>query len=390
MHVRDGCNGVVAGTSWEHAGPAAFDFRSDVHTTPTAAMLDAIVNATLLDDVSRADLTTNELEEYMATLTGHESALFVLSGTMGNILGFRSLLTQPPYSILCDSRGHSFTSEGGGAPLVTGASFVPVKASNGIHLTLDDIQEYVTLYDTRNLSSCPTPVIVLENTLDGLIMPLSEARRISEYARKSSIKLHLDGARLWDAVTAGAGSLMEYCSLFDTVTMCFSKGLGAPIGGILVGSKTTVQYARWLRKALGGGLRMAGILTGPARVAVDVTFKGGKMRRSHELAREVGSFWESCGGRLTIPVQTNMVWLDFAGQSFGPEEFRTRAQQRGLVVDCFRLVFHYRGYFSGLYGLQSANLLLMIEISDVAVTALKAVMLEVTSEVPSTAPQSAL
>ena len=321
----------------------------DVHTTPTAAMLDAIINATLLDDVSRADRTTNALEKYMAALTGHEAALFVLSGTMGNILGFRSLLTLPPHSILCDSRGHSFTSEGGGTSVVTNAFFVPVKASNELYLTLEDIREHITVYDVSQLSSCPTSVIALENTLDGLIMPLAETRRISEYARRLGIKLHLDGARLWDAVTAGAGSLIDYCSLFDTVTMCFSKGLGAPVGGILVGSKATIDYARWMRKALGGGLRMTGILTGPALVAVETTFKSGIMKRGHEFAREIGAFWEGCGGKLTLPVQTNMVWLDYAGQPFTPEEFKSKAQDYGLLVDEFRLVFHYREFSSDPY-----------------------------------------
>lgn len=318
------------------------NFPGDVHTTPTAAMLDAIVNATLLDDVSRADETTNSLEEYMADLTGHEASLFVLSGTMGNILGMRSLLIQPPYSILCDSRGHSFTSEAGGLPLVTGAFFVPVQASNGLYLTLEDIKHSITPYDPRSLSAVPTPVIALENTLDGIVMPLSETRRIAEYARAHGIKMHLDGARLWDAITAGAGSLIDYCSLFDTVTMCFSKGLGAPVGSILAGNNVTIQYARWLRKALGGGMRMTGVLTGPARVAVDATFRAGLIARSHRLAQDIGTFWESRGGKLALPVQTNMVWLDYAGQPFTPDEFRTRALELGLVVDCFRLVFHYR------------------------------------------------
>jgi threonine aldolase len=216
-----------------------------------------------LDDVSRADKTTNSLEEYMATLTGHKAGLFVLSGSMGNVLGLPSLLNRPPHSILCDSRGHIFTSETGGVSVVTGALVLPVIASNKLYLTLEDIKESICV--SENISLCPAHVISLENTLDGLVMPLSEKRRISEYARASGIKMHLDGARLWDVVTAGAGTLKEFCSLFDTVTMCFSKGLGPPVGSILVGSKVDLQYARWVRKSLGGGMRMTGVLTGPAR-----------------------------------------------------------------------------------------------------------------------------
>jgi hypothetical protein len=221
-------------------------------------------------------------------------------------------------------------------------------------------------------------------------MPLSETRRIAEFARRSGIKLHLDGARLWHAVAAGAGSLVEFCSLFDTVTMCFSKGLGAPVGSILVGSKATIQYARWLRKALGGGMRMTGVLTGPARVAVDTTFKSGMLKRSHEIAREIGAFWESCGGKLTLPVQTNMVWLDYTGRPFTPEEFRTRALQLGLVVDCFRLVFHYREYSLIQHAPDSANFLSRTEISEAAVARLKTLMLELTSKGPSSVPRCTL
>jgi threonine aldolase len=186
---------------------------------------------------------------------------------------------------------------------------------------------------------------------------------------------------------AGAGSLKDYCSLFDTVTLCFSKGLGAPVGSILVGNKATIQYTRWLRKALGGGLRMTGVLTGPARVAVDVTYKGGLLRRGHELAREVGAFWEGCGGKLSIPVQTNMVWLDYAGQSFSPEQFRTRASELGLQVDEFRLVFHYRERFSLYAGVSNANPVCLIETSDVAIVKLKALITELTSPRSLTALQ---
>ncbi|KAI1384383.1 pyridoxal phosphate-dependent transferase, partial [Hypoxylon trugodes] len=164
-----------------HLGPDAYDLRSDVATTPKASMLAAIQTCTLLDDVWQEDRTTNDLETYCASLTGKEAALFVLSGTMGNQLALRSLLTQPPHSVLCDHRSHVFKSESGGIALLTSAMVNPVVPENGLNLTLEDIMENFQSDD--NIVGCPTKVISLENTLYGTVMPLNEVRRISDFAR---------------------------------------------------------------------------------------------------------------------------------------------------------------------------------------------------------------
>ncbi|KAI9783892.1 MAG: hypothetical protein M1816_001144 [Peltula sp. TS41687] len=332
--------------AWQQPGPAAFDFRSDVVTTPTPSMLLAISNTTLLDDVFCEDPTTTSFERHMASLTGHDAALFVLSGTMGNQVAIRSHLMQPPHSILCDSRGHVLEWEAGGVASLSGALIKGVTPSNGSYLTLDDIKKNVILGD--DVHSCPTALFSLENTLDGAIMPLAEIKRIAAFAREHGIKLHLDGARLWEAVVGGAGSLADFATLFDSVSLCFSKGLGAPIGSMLVGSTPFIKRARWIRKSIGGGLRQAGVVTAAARVAVDETFglgpngQGGKLKRSHENAKGLGEKWTSLGGRLEKPVETNMVWLDLKSVGINESKFVGLGQSAGLRFMGPRLVVHYQ------------------------------------------------
>lgn len=223
---------------------------------------------------------------------------------------------------------------------------IPVVPSNGTHLTLEDVVKHAVVDD--DVHSCRTRVISLENTLNGTVMPLDEARRIAAFAREHGIKLHCDGARLWEAVVSGAGSLVEYCSLFDTVSLCFSKGLGAPIGSLLVGDAATIKHSRWVRKSIGGGLRQSGVVAAPARVAVDVTFgrgpngEGGLLRQSHEVAKKVEKLWAGLGGKFVFPVQTNMVWIDLKSAGCSDERFVELGREVGLKLLSGRMVIHYQ------------------------------------------------
>jgi len=223
---------------------------------------------------------------------------------------------------------------------LTGASLKAVAPRNGTHLTLEDVMEHACIDD--DVHSCPTRVISLENTLNGMIMPLDEIKRIVGFAKKHDIKLHCDGARLWEAVVAGAGSLVEYCSLFDTVSLCFSKGLGAPIGSILVGRAETIKHSRWIRKSIGGGLRQSGVIAAPARVAVEETFIGGLLQDSHNRTREVARLWAELGGRFIHPVQTNMIWLDLKAAGCSVERFVELGRAEGLRLMGNRVVIHYQ------------------------------------------------
>lgn len=345
--------------AWQQPGPAAYDFRSDTITTPTASMLEAISNATLMDDVYVEDPTTNALEADMAALAGHEAGLLVMSGTMGNQVALRTLLTQPPHSVLCDHRAHIINYEAGGVASLSGAQVMGVRPSNGVYLTLKDVQEHTILSD--DVHACPTRVISLENTLAGTIMPLDEVRKISAFAREKGIKMHLDGARIWEAVAANAGSLSEFTSYFDSVSMCFSKGLGAPIGSIIVGSVPFIKHARRIRKSIGGGTRQAGIIAAAARVAVEEGFgkgpkgEGGKLRACHIRAKKIGEAWKSKGGTLANPTETNMIWLNLEAAGCSAQEFVEIAKEEGLKTSGGRLVAHY-------------------QISDDAVTRLERVM----------------
>ncbi|KAL2860936.1 threonine aldolase GLY1 [Aspergillus lucknowensis] len=340
----NGVNGKP--TTWHGAGAAEFDMRSDTMTKPTPSMLEAICQTTLLDDVFEEDPVTNDLQNYVAQLTGHEAALLVMSGTMGNQVSIRTHLVEPPYSVVCDHRSHVICYEAGGVSAWTGATVIPIVPKNNIHLTLEDIQKKVVISD--NIHTCPTKLISLENTLDGMIMPLEEARKITEWAHKNGMTVHLDGARLWEAVASGAGSLADFAKLFDSVSLCFSKGLGAPIGSIIVGSDAFIKKARWFRKSIGGGARQTGVIAAPARVALDETFgndpsgQRGKLRETHLKAQRVADMWTSRGGKLASPVHTNMVWLDIEASRLGPNDLAEIGKEKGLKLLGNRIVVHYQ------------------------------------------------
>lgn len=224
----------------------------------------------------------------------------------------------------------------------------PVVPSNGIYLTLEDVKAKARL--DSDVHTCPTRVISLENTLNGMVMPLEEARRISAFAREHGVRMHCDGARLWEAAAAGAGSLADFAACFDTVSLCFSKGLGAPVGSVLVGPADVLRHARWVRKSIGGGLRQSGVVTAAARVAVDETFgrgptgEGGWLRESHGLAKEVAEMWTGLGGKLLHPVHTNMVWIDLDDAGCSSDRVAELGKEVGLKLFGNRLVIHYQIY----------------------------------------------
>jgi threonine aldolase len=334
-------NGTAGGNAWGAAkNPASIDFRSDVHTTPTASMLKAIQECSLLDDVTMEDPTTLSLERFIADLTGKEDALLVLSGTMGNQVALRAHLGAPPQAVLVDRRGHITNYEAGGVASLSQAMTQPIDPKNNTYITLEEVQKYAVVSD--DVHACPTRVISLENTLNGAIMPLSEVKKISAWGRENGIIMHLDGARIWEAVAAGAGTLKEFCAEFESISLCFSKGLGAPIGSIIVGTKAFIKRSRWIRKSIGGGLRQAGVVAAPARVAVEETFLGGKLTQSHENAKRIQKMWTDLGGKLQYPVDTNMVWVDLEAHEIDLNKFIELGEKYGVKVRSGRFVVHYQ------------------------------------------------
>ena len=278
--------------------------------------------------------------------------------------------------------------EAGGVASLSGALTTPVLPANSTHLTLSDIQNHAIL--STDIHACPTRVIALENTLAGTILPLADCQAISAWARKQEppILMHLDGARLWEAVAAQAGSpeeeeqrqlLKAYSQCFDSVSLCFSKGLGAPIGSIIVGSQSFITRARWIRKSIGGGLRQSGVIASAARVAVEETFLGGLLRNSHVQAKKVAEMWTSRGGKLLQPTETNMAWLDLAAAGISKEKFVEMALAEGVKVVGGRLVVHYRTApspltFPYLSPYSRSSSISPIEISPAALTHLAKVM----------------
>lgn len=353
-------------TEWHKPGPNAYDFHSDTITTPTISMLQAITATTLADDVYTGDPTTALLEQDIATLAGHEAGLLVMSGTMGNQVSMRAHLSAPPHSVLCDIRSHIANYEAGGIATLSGAQLITVTPSNNHHLTLADVKKHTILSD--DVHACPTKIISLENTLNGTVMPLSEAKLIAQFAREHNIILHLDGARIWEAAAAGFGSLTEYCSLFDSVSLCFSKGLGAPIGSLIVGNKAFIKRAKWIRKMFGGATRQSGIISAAARVAVDEGFgtgpngEGGRLRECHARAKQIGDLWTELGGKLTWPVETNMVWLDLAGSNVDADAVANVANEEGITLrGSGRIVIHYQICEEAIQGLERTLRRLMKE-----------------------------
>jgi len=321
--------------------PAEFDFRSDTVTSPTPSMLAALSTASLGDDVYQESTTTNALAARIAKLLGKESALFVLSGTMGNQLCIRALLEQPPYSVLCDHRAHIYANEAGATALISQATTTPVIPRNGLYLTLEDVKKHIILSD--DIHYARTRIICLENTVWGVIHPLDEIKRICWFAREHGINVHLDGARLWNACSIpGAPSLAEYASEVDSVSVCVSKSLGAPVGSFIVGSEKLVAKANHMRKLLGGGIRQAGVLTAMAEVGLDEVFLAGRLRESNEHAKKVEAAWLRCGGKVVLPVDTNTVWIDLEGRGVSVEIWQQVGEEMGVKLGGERIVCHFQ------------------------------------------------
>ena len=308
-------------------------------------MLEAIITTSLGDGDMDEDPVTNSFQDYVAALIGHEGSLLVVSGTMGNQVALRAALGAPPHSILADHRAHIIALEGGGASSLCGALVKMVVPSNGHHLTLEDVKKHSTLTDT--VYDCPTRVIALENTLCGTVIPLSDIRAISQWARAQNppIHMHLDGARLWEAVAATGCTLRQVGECFDSIQLCLTKGLGAPIGSVVTGNATFIKRAKWSRKLLGGSTRSSGVIAAPARVAIDEVFFGGKLKAAQDKAKRASLLWEQLGGKLQIPTETNMIFFDLEASGLTRNDFYPLASQCGLKLNgplLDRIVFHYQ------------------------------------------------
>lgn len=321
------------------------DFRSDTFTVPTKAMNQALISKLqdgtlgLGDSVYNEDRHTLELERMMSELCGTEAALFCASGTLSNQIGLRANLHQPPYSILCDHRAHVFLHEAGGLAALSQAMVHPVVPANGNYLTLQDVEDNYTPSD-GDIHGAPTKVISLENTLHGIIMPLEDIRQVSQFARANGIRLHLDGARLFNASVETGISIREYCQYFDLVSICLSKSVGAPMGSILVGDQRFINTANHFKKQCGGGVRQVGLMTYMAQMAVKQNV--GLIRHSHQYARDVARFCASHGIALESPADTNFVFLDMKRNHMSDERLVALARKHDVKLMGKRIAFHFQ------------------------------------------------
>lgn len=318
---------------------ALISLVGDTFTTPTKSMLEAMLTASQGDDVYEEDIDTNDLQARVAKIAGKEAGAFMVSGTMSNQIALRCHLYQPPHSILCDHRAHVYTCEAAGLAVLSQAMVTPVIPSNGVYLTLEDIKSKIIDYEDIHVA--PTKVISLENTLGGSIMPLEEIKRISEYARSINVKMHLDGARLWHASAETGIPMAEYCKYFDSISLCLSKGMGAPVGSVLVADAAYIKKARWIRKQQGGGIRQSGLLATAANVAIDEVFP--LLVSTHKLAKETAKFLEeNYGVKPEIPVDTSFIFLDAKRSGLDISIFKEEGEKRGLKLFDNRLVFHHQ------------------------------------------------
>jgi threonine aldolase len=281
----------------------AVDLRSDTVTKPTPAMRRAMAEAEVGDDVYAEDPTVRALEERTAELFGHEAALFVPSGTMGNQIGMR-LLCEPGQEVLCDADAHVVTYEMGAAAAIFGISTRTVVSSGG-RLDAQALIDQVRPKTDWHLTG--TAAIGVENTHNrggGLVQPLGELQKLWAWSREAGVAVHLDGARIWNAAVASGVELATYGRLADTASVCLSKGLGAPIGSVLLASAERIATARLWRKRLGGGMRQVGVLAAAGLYALDHHVE--RLAEDHEHAQLLAK-------RLGVDpstVETNMVVLD--------------------------------------------------------------------------------
>ena len=261
-------------------------------------------------------------------------------------LCLHALVSTRPCGILTDCGSHTINYEGGGPSILSGGMIQPVKPSNGKYLRVEELEKHAVLTD--DIHNCPTGIIAIENTAGGVIVPVHELRRIRDWARKNGVKTHLDGARFFEAVAAGAGTLKEYCTLVNLVPVDFSKNLGAPMGAMVLGDRKLILQMRRTRKGIGGGIRQGGVITTAAQEALFENFgTGAEIEKSvlsqvHKLAKRVGKEWTKGGGELSKDVDTNLVWLDIAAAGIERSTLIEMGKKFGVALDSPRIVCHHQ------------------------------------------------
>jgi threonine aldolase len=304
------------------------DLRSDTVTRPTPTMRKTMAEAEVGDDVYGEDPTVNALQDRAAALLGHQAALFVPSGTMANQIAI-GVLTRPGDEVVVGARAHNWLFETGAAAAINGVQHCVLPGDGRF-----DGAALRAAYKPDDHHHAATTVVALENTHNmagGLVWDHGAMTEVLSAADELGMTKHLDGARLWNAAVATGRSPAELCRGFDTVAVCLSKGLGAPVGSLVVGNKERIHQAHRLRKMLGGGMRQAGILAAAGLHALDHHVE--RLADDHRRAREIGSMLAALEGLSVDPesIQSNIVMAEVDGKRMGAAELVQRAGDQGVL-----------------------------------------------------------
>ena len=313
-------------------GETIVDLRSDTVTRPTPAMRRAIAEAEVGDDVFGDDPTVIELERRVAALAGKEAALFVPSGTMGNQLAVQAQ-TSPGDEVLLETESHIFLYEQGGMAANSGALAHVIRGARGV---IDPAEVAAAARDASDDHDPRLALLCMENTHNragGAVVPLDALRRAAEAAHALGARVHLDGARLWNASVATGIPIRDWVAPVDTVMMCFSKGLGAPVGSILVGDQPTVRRARRLRKRMGGSMRQVGILAAAGLYAIDHHIE--RLAEDHARARSLADGLARLGGVRVMPCDTNIIYFDLDDSLGDLNTVIAAADARGVRISAY-------------------------------------------------------
>ncbi len=280
------------------------DYRSDTVTKPTPAMLDAMFKAKVGDDVFHEDPTVNELEHFAAEMFGMEASLFCSSGTMTNQIAIKCH-TQPGDEVICDRTSHIFQYEAGGIAFNSGCS-VNVIVGNKGRISVEQVKEHINADDVHKAVSS---LVSLENTSNrggGSCYDFNEMIKIAELCKQKGLKFHIDGARLFNAIVAKNESPKQYGEIFDSISICLSKGLGAPVGSLIIGDKELIKKARRVRKVFGGGMRQAGYIAAAGLYALQNNID--RLQIDHNNATKIAtSLRTKSFVDEILPVETNII-----------------------------------------------------------------------------------
>ena len=322
----------------------AIDLRSDTVTRPSQAMREAIAAAPVGDDVYGDDPTVNSLEERVAAMFGKEAGVFTPTGSLANQLAIR-MLVNPGEELIAETNSHIVRAELGAAAVFSGITTRTWPATHGL-LRAADALEIARPDSGPYLVS--TTAIAVENTHNfggGTVQPITEIAELRKGADALKLALHLDGARIWNAHIASGTPFAEYGKYFDTVSVCLSKGLGAPIGSVMLSTKERVSKARVWRKRYGAGMRQVGLLAAAAHYALDNNIS--RLAEDHRRAKQIAIAIAAIDSTLVDPatVQTNIVGLDLANLPITAAELATRCREKGLWISALgpkyaRLVTH--------------------------------------------------